>query len=589
MNTFGTTALLMLEKVSVLMAAALLLNWLLQKRSAALRHRLMSALVIAALVLPLMSVVVPVWRPLPTVGRPAPSVQTESVTSNDPFVRAAPASVSYASPISQRHVEPRFDATFWMTGAITTWALGALLSLLYIAIGLAKLIDVRRRSTPLCGEAMEIATGLGSRAEFLRNEVVSTPMTWGVVRPIVLLPAHADSWSTETVRASLLHELAHVKRLDWLMLTLGRVLCAIYWFHPLVWWVVSLMRKDSERACDDTVLASGVRPVDYAALLVEVVRSMSSYAPTAAIAMGQPSEVEQRVKDVLDSKRDRRTVRGLWLAFAGAVVLCVVLAMAALRPAAEASPRPSPTPTSTELPSYDMLRIIYIPSVQNAKHPDGYIRIDSHATTDGAQYTLTDLRTNTPLVDEPTTGNAFGAIAESIDTSSDPGPSELYQIPQAFAAYYTRDSEVVLSSRKLAKVKLLEAQSRAWNEVLDSGTELITGADVEPHASAKTGPDGQPVVALSFTKDAAERLSEFTSTHIGATIEIFMDGVLVSAPTIEAPLGRQGELTARWSMDQARDFAERLNLLPKVYAYKEKQMQVTTNLKIIGTAFLKSF
>ena len=61
------------------------------------------------------------------------------------------------------------------------------------------------------------------------------PVAWGVRRLRVLLPACADDWSAERIRAVLAHELAHIDRGDWIVHVLAEVGCAIYWFNPLFW------------------------------------------------------------------------------------------------------------------------------------------------------------------------------------------------------------------------------------------------------------------------------------------------------------------------------------------------------------------
>ena len=87
------------------------------------------------------------------------------------------------------------------------------------------------------------------------------PMTWGWLRPVVLLPGDSEVGRPERRHVVLLHELAHVKRLDCLTQQLAQLSCAVYWFNPLSWWASMRMMVERERACDDLVLLSGVAAV----------------------------------------------------------------------------------------------------------------------------------------------------------------------------------------------------------------------------------------------------------------------------------------------------------------------------------------
>ncbi|MDB5388686.1 MAG: antirepressor regulating drug resistance protein, partial [Planctomycetaceae bacterium] len=95
--------------------------------------------------------------------------------------------------------------------------------------------------------------------------VGAMPMVWGSLRGHLLLPDDAATRDGFPLRAVLLHELAHLRRRDPLTMVIGQFARAVYWFNPLAWLAVSRMRIERERACDDDVLRSGMKPSDYAA------------------------------------------------------------------------------------------------------------------------------------------------------------------------------------------------------------------------------------------------------------------------------------------------------------------------------------
>src|SRR5262249_28264643 len=134
------------------------------------------------------------------------------------------------------------------------------------------------------------------------------PMTWGWIRPVVLLPADAASWGVERRRSVLMHELAHVKRLDYLTQAIGRTACAGNWFHPLPWHAARRMRVERERACDDAVLLSGSRASEYAGHLLEIARGLRvpRAVDLAVLAMARPSQLEGRLLAILDPERRRQ-------------------------------------------------------------------------------------------------------------------------------------------------------------------------------------------------------------------------------------------------------------------------------------------
>lgn len=138
------------------------------------------------------------------------------------------------------------------------------------------------------------------------STTIDSPMTWGVFKPVILLPSHALYWPDELIASTLLHELAHIKRNDWLTQQFARCICAIYWINPLCWKALERLRLYAEMATDDLVLYSGVDRTHYASALVNVAERLShnkTYT-MSALAMTinhEPKQLRKRVTAVLNS------------------------------------------------------------------------------------------------------------------------------------------------------------------------------------------------------------------------------------------------------------------------------------------------
>ncbi len=359
----------LLAKSTLLLLLAALACRLLRRSSAATRHLVWTAAVISVLLLPLISAALPKWNvawghtaatspaappavlDLGTVkSAPQSVVATSDFASSVPTrADAVPASAADATeiptPVSHRRIPA---VTAWGTFGLTLWLGGTLVSLAYLAVGLSRIGRIRQRAIPLEGGAFQIAEaarqqiGLRRRVLFLRADArsaVVVPVTWGVLRPVVLLPMQSAAWSEECLRAAFLHELAHVQRFDWPTQLLARLACALYWWHPLVWWATRQARAESETACDDLVLETGMKATDYAQRLIEVVRSMPTgkTARTLAVTMAQSSEVEGRVKAVLATGRNRSHLSQRRLVLTGMMLGFLLLPLSMLRPVLRAA------------------------------------------------------------------------------------------------------------------------------------------------------------------------------------------------------------------------------------------------------------
>jgi hypothetical protein len=160
------------------------------------------------------------------------------------------------------------------------------------------------------------------------EEVV--PMVWGPLCPVLVLPASAEGWGPERAWLVLLHELAHVKRADCLLQLLSYLACALYWWNPLVWLAARRLRSERERACDDVVLAAGPRATDYASHLIALARDLRppGLAAVAAVPMARHAGLARRVRDLLDSGRNRGGVGRRGALVSGLALLALLAPLA---------------------------------------------------------------------------------------------------------------------------------------------------------------------------------------------------------------------------------------------------------------------
>lgn len=303
-------------KVTLLAGAGLFAATLLRGRSAALRHWVLAATLTAALATPLMILAGPSWSLPVDVAATQAGGSTSTIVSFAPVAgTVAPAESARTGPTSGG---ARPDA---VTVAVTVWLTGLALYLAGLSAGLWRLRRIAARATrvdsgPWRAAARTLAGRYGLRrpVRLLRSREVALPVTWGFVEPGVLLPADADSYPPERIHVVLAHELAHVKRGDWIVQMAGEVLRAIYWFNPLLWATCARLRLESERACDDAVVGLGVQGGDYAVHLLELARQFggSPRRRVPAVAMvSRPSSLERRISAMLNPDLNRRPLSAL--------------------------------------------------------------------------------------------------------------------------------------------------------------------------------------------------------------------------------------------------------------------------------------
>jgi hypothetical protein len=139
----------------------------------------------------------------------------------------------------------------------------------------------------------------------LLSSDIAVPLSYGLLRPAVLLPCEATGWSATRKRIVLLHELAHVRRHDAAVELGAWLACAVYWFNPIVWLVAKGLRLQRELACDESVVRATGDSLDYARQLVDIAAAArgSRSRSAAALAMAGRGSLERRVHCLLQRQR----------------------------------------------------------------------------------------------------------------------------------------------------------------------------------------------------------------------------------------------------------------------------------------------
>jgi beta-lactamase regulating signal transducer with metallopeptidase domain len=354
-------AALVVAKATLLLAAAGATALLLKHRSAAARHLVWLVCLSALVLLPALAMALPRW----TVPVPVPGALRDALAPAAQVVRVASAEGGLPAMLPQA---PTLAAG-WGTVLWLAWGGGALLVAAWFAVAYALVRRRARGAVPVTDGAWAdlrdvLCAELDVRVpvRLLRGAPDDMPMTWGLLRPTVLLPDGTDAWPEDRRRAVLLHELAHVARRDCLAQAVASLACAAWWFHPGVWWASRRLREVREQACDDRVLALGTRPSAYASHLLDVARAFRMRGPAAlaAVAMARRSQLEGRVVAVLDAARSRAAVSTATAAAVAGAAGVALLPLAVLAPTAE-PPEPLPVRFAVEVAPVPPPAALHVP------------------------------------------------------------------------------------------------------------------------------------------------------------------------------------------------------------------------------------
>ena len=247
----------------------------------------------------------------------------------------------------------------WLTSC---YVVGLLFMLARLSTGMTELFSLRRSGVSNPDATIDhLMTSakrrlhFGGYAQLLISARVQVPMVVGFLKPIILMPAAVVAQlSMEQLETILLHELAHIKRHDYLVNILQSVVETILFFNPFVWIISAIARREREHCCDDLVLAHTTEPICYATALASLAHHPPPDTLFAVAASGTSNYLFNRIKRIMEMKKNQFSYSRMVAVIL--IIAAIVGSIAWIRPTfspARKDKSREATPTATHVPAVD--------------------------------------------------------------------------------------------------------------------------------------------------------------------------------------------------------------------------------------------
>jgi beta-lactamase regulating signal transducer with metallopeptidase domain len=288
------------------------------------RHRTANARYLAGCAALALMVALPVATALALSQPPGPIVSSTSVA-----VAAIPSVGDVMSPPVPQWVEAEAWQLNWLAGLepwmLPIWLAGVLVCSLRFVLAGAHIVALRRQSSleqgPIAALVSNLAERMGIRRPISIRVATTTmaPATFGFFRPVILISsATMLGISRQQLEAVIAHELAHVRRHDYLVNVLQMLAETLLFYHPAVWWASRRIRIERELCCDDIAVQACGDAVCYAQALTSVARLQIA----SSVALGSAGgPLLMRIQRLLGVASVGRPVPPLWVAIASVIVI----------------------------------------------------------------------------------------------------------------------------------------------------------------------------------------------------------------------------------------------------------------------------
>ncbi len=236
-------------QVAAIAALGLVLPVLFRLTSPKARLVYLRGLLVVCLALPFIQPWVPLLPTVPADGLPAPLALTDTLGPGAGEAGGAAPPPLVRSPFPRRWPLELILAAVYLAGLVGRLA--------WTGLGLVSLARLRRSSTrldPRPAAVDDAALMVGQDADFRVSDRVVRPATFGLRHPVVLVPSGFTGFTTAQQTAIAAHELLHVRRRDWVRALADRLLLSVFWFHPVLWWLIEQIHLSVEQVVDREVV-----------------------------------------------------------------------------------------------------------------------------------------------------------------------------------------------------------------------------------------------------------------------------------------------------------------------------------------------
>jgi beta-lactamase regulating signal transducer with metallopeptidase domain len=333
-DSFSHLIFEMAWKSTIILGSVVLLGKLLKQRSASCRRILYSTGILTMLCFMLINPISPRWTintpdwlsvfssEKTTLNQSATEPESQSFQSGDGNLGFGNESSNENKTSGAYFIALMMTIFPFVWLAITLFLLGRLIADLF------RLKHLRQTSSVVVDAGLnflvhEVAENFGCEIQgvtTLQNEAIEMPVTWGIFRHFILLPREFEKLPAESCRAILIHELAHIKRYDFVNRIFTEVLCAVLWFQPLAWAARKNLKEAQERAADDCVLEMGEKASGYAKLLLEWNDRLPGKGFSMVPGVIEQKSLKSRLEAILNPETRRRP-----MTVAEMTVICLII------------------------------------------------------------------------------------------------------------------------------------------------------------------------------------------------------------------------------------------------------------------------